>query len=258
MKSTKSSIIIVSVIVVAIIVSFIFLGSVVKPTVADNPLFLPVLISSALIDSVNPCAFSVLILTIAFLASLGMTRKKVLAVGGTYVAGIFVVYFLIGVGLLRAFDVFGIPHVLGKVGATILMLFGVAVILSYIFPNFPIKFKIPDSAHGRMAKLMSKASIPGTFLLGAFVAIFEFPCTGGPYLLVLGLLHDDSTIGIGLVYLVLYNLIFILPLIAVLLLASDPNLMDKAQKLKKNAAGKGKLAAGIAMIVLAFIIFLTN
>ena len=257
MKTAKTSIIIVSGVVLAIIVSFIFLGSVIRPEVANNPIFLPVLISSALVDSVNPCAFSVLILTIAFLASLGMTRKKVLAVGGTYIAGIFVVYFLVGVGLLRALDVFGAPHFLGKIGATILILFGISVILSYLFPSFPIKFKIPDSAHGPMAKLMSKASIPGTFLLGAFVALFEFPCTGGPYLLVLGLLHDKSTIGIGLVYLALYNLIFVLPLIAILLLASDPGLMSKAEQWKKMAAGKGKLVAGVAMILLALVIFWT-
>jgi len=146
---------------------------------------------------------------------------------------------------------------LGKIGATILILFGISVILSYLFPSFPIKFKIPDSAHGPMAKLMSKASIPGTFLLGAFVALFEFPCTGGPYLLVLGLLHDKSTIGIGLVYLALYNLIFVLPLIAILLLASDPGLMSKAEQWKKMAAGKGKLVAGVAMILLALVIFWT-
>lgn len=234
-----------------------FLGSVVRPEVASNPIFLPVLISSALVDSVNPCAFSVLILTIAFLASLGAARKKVLAIGGTYIAGIFAVYFMVGVGLLRALEIFGVPHVLGKIGATILILFGIAVILSHIFPSFPIKFKIPDSAHGRLAKLINKASIPGAFLLGVFVAIFEFPCTGGPYLLVLSLLHDKSTVGVGLVYLVLYNLIFILPLTAMLLLASDPLLMSKAEQWKKTAAGKGKLFAGIAMILLALVIFLT-
>lgn len=256
-KTAKSSIIIVLAIILAIVASFIFLGSVVRPEVANNPIFLPVLISSALVDSVNPCAFSVLILTVAFLASLGMARKKVLAIGGTYIAGIFAVYFMIGVGLLRALDVFGIPHFLGKIGAVILILFGISVVLSYIFPSFPIKFKIPDSAHGPMAKLMSKASFPATFLLGAFVALFEFPCTGGPYLLVLGLLHDKATVGIGFAYLILYNLIFILPLTAILLLASDQALMSRAEKWKKTAAGKGKLAAGIAMILLALVIFWT-
>ncbi|HEY9584337.1 MAG TPA: cytochrome c biogenesis protein CcdA [Candidatus Paceibacterota bacterium] len=258
MKDLTRSIIILLAVVLAISVSFLFLNNFSGQGGIDNPVFLPVLISSALVDSVNPCAFSVLILTVAFLASLGTNRRKVLSIGGAYVLGIFTVYFLIGLGLLRALDFFGAPHVLGKIGAVILVLFGVSVILSYLFPSFPIKFKIPDFIHGRFAKLISKASLPATFFLGVLVALFEFPCTGGPYLLVLGLLHDQSTIGIGLIYLLLYNLIFILPLIAILLLASDPALINKAEQWKKNAAGKGKLIAGTAMVILALIIFLSN
>ncbi len=257
MKTAKISIIIVVVVVLAIALSFFVVGNVARPEVATNPVFLPVLISGALVDSVNPCALSVLILTIAFLASLGVARKKVLSIGGSYIFGIFAVYFLIGVGLLRALEVFGVPHILGKVGAIILLFFGVAVILSHLFPSFPIKFKIPDSVHGTMAKMIGKASLPAALLLGAFVGIFEFPCTGGPYLMVLGLLHDKATVNIGVIYLVLYNIIFVLPLVTILLLASDPMLMAKAEKWKKTAAGKGKIVAGVAMILLAFVIFLT-
>src|SRR3989344_8936786 len=117
MKNTKTSIAIIVVVVLAIAVSFFIVGNISVVGGVTNPVFLPVLISGALVDSVNPCAFSVLILTIAFLASLGATRGRVLSMGGSYIAGIFGVYFLIGIGLLRAFDVFGVPHILGKVGA---------------------------------------------------------------------------------------------------------------------------------------------
>lgn len=258
MRTSRTSLIIIAVVILAIVVSFFIVGNVVSLETATNPVFLPVLIAGALVDSVNPCAFSILILTIAFLASLGAKRSKVLSMGGVYILGIFVVYFLIGIGLLRALDIFGVPHFLGKIGALILVLFGVSIILSYLFPSFPIKFKISDSAHGKMAKLINKASLPATFLLGAFVALFEFPCTGGPYLMVLGLLHDSAMVGIGIIYLILYNLIFILPLTVILLLASDPTLMNKAEQWKKTAAGKGKLVTGIVMILLALIIFLTN
>jgi cytochrome c biogenesis protein CcdA len=175
-----------------------------------------------------------------------------------YILGIFVVYLGIGLGLLKTFDVFGIPHFLGKIGAAILLIFGALNVLGYIFPNFPIKFKIPNATHGRLAKLISKATLPATFLMGALVALFEFPCTGGPYLLVLGLLHDGEKFGMGFLYLILYNVIFVLPLIVILLLASDKILMTQAEKWKKHAAGKGKLLGGLAMIILAFVIFLTS
>src|SRR3989344_1317270 len=56
---------------------------------------LPLVGVSALIDSINPCAFSILILTIAFLFSIGKMRTNILKIGGSYIAGIFFVYMLI-------------------------------------------------------------------------------------------------------------------------------------------------------------------
>ena len=61
---------------------------------------LPLVTVSALIDSVNPCAFSILILTIAFLIGLGTARGSILKIGGVYIAGLFIVYILIGLGIL--------------------------------------------------------------------------------------------------------------------------------------------------------------
>ena len=63
---------------------------------------LPLVIGSALVDSINPCAFSVLLLTVAFLFNLGRLRGRILTVGLAYIAGLFLVYLLIGLGLLQA------------------------------------------------------------------------------------------------------------------------------------------------------------
>ncbi|KKU56475.1 MAG: putative membrane protein, partial [Candidatus Amesbacteria bacterium GW2011_GWA2_47_11] len=59
-------------------------------------LTLPVITSAALIDSVNPCAISVLLLTIGFLLSLEKSRREILSIAGFYILGIFVTYILIG------------------------------------------------------------------------------------------------------------------------------------------------------------------
>ncbi|KKU93205.1 MAG: putative membrane protein, partial [Candidatus Amesbacteria bacterium GW2011_GWC1_48_10] len=59
-------------------------------------LTLPVITTAALIDSVNPCAISVLLLTIGFLLSLEKSRREILSIAGLYILGIFVTYILIG------------------------------------------------------------------------------------------------------------------------------------------------------------------
>lgn len=216
----------------------------------------PIVIIASLIDSINPCAFSVLILTIGFLVSLGQVRSEILKIGSAYILGIFGVYVLIGLGILQALSFLGVPHFMAKAGAMILIAVGLINVLNEFFPNFPIKFKIPKLAHGKIATLMEKSSTPTAFILGALVGMYEFPCTGGPYLLILGLLHDGQTFYSGLGYLLLYNLIFILPLIVILLIGSDKNLLAKVQSWKKGETRSMKYWGGLAMITLGIIIFL--
>lgn len=212
--------------------------------------------AAALVDSINPCAFGVLLLTIGFLLSIGKQKIEVIATGCFYILGIFIAYLLIGLGIMQALYFFNIPHFMSKLGAFIVIAVGAVSIIGELFPSFPIKFKIPRGAHTGMAALMSKASIPSAFVLGGFVGLVEFPCTGGPYLMILGLLHDAQTYLRGFLYLIFYNLIFISPLVVILVAASNERILQKVQSWKKNESGKMKLWGGVAAIALGIIILL--
>ncbi|MBI4119273.1 MAG: hypothetical protein HY456_00310 [Parcubacteria group bacterium] len=216
---------------------------------------LPLVGVAALIDSINPCAFSILILTIAFLFSIGKFRSGILKIGSSYIAGIFIVYMLIGLGILQTLHLFNTPHFMAKVGASLLIALGAINLINQFFPSFPIKLRIPHAAHRKMAELMEKGSIPTALLLGGLVGLCEFPCTGGPYLMVLGLLHDQATYLKGLGYLLLYNAIFILPLVIILLISSHEALLEKVKSWQQKESGLMRFGVGIAMIVLGVIIF---
>lgn len=217
---------------------------------------MPLLVVSALIDSINPCAFSILLLTIAFLFSLGKARHQILQIGGVYILGIYLVYLAIGLGILHAMHLFNTPHFMAKVGAALLILWGGVNVINEFFPAFPIKLRIPHAAHRQMAALMEKSSLPAAFLLGGLVGLCEFPCTGGPYLMVLGLLHDAATYLKGVGYLILYNLIFISPLVIILFIASDKQLVEKVQGWRKKETKAMRMGVGITMIALGIFIFL--
>ncbi|MBI4294304.1 MAG: hypothetical protein HY661_22725 [Betaproteobacteria bacterium] len=216
---------------------------------------LPLISVAALIDSINPCAFSILVLTIAFLLSIGKIRSSVLAIGSAYIFGIFFVYLLIGFGLLQTLHIFDTPHFMAKVGASLLVVLGLINVANEIFPAFPFKPRIPQAAHHKIAVLMEQASVPTAVVLGALVGLCEFPCTGGPYLMVLGLLHDRATYFTGVGYLFVYNLIFILPLVLILLIASDKALLGKVQDWQQSNRTMMRWGGGIAMISLGGIIF---
>ena len=216
---------------------------------------MPLVLVAALLDSVHPCSFSILLITIAFLFGMRFTRKKILQIGGTYIAGIFVAYFAIGLGILKTLNFFNVPHFMGKLGAILLIGFGVLNILNEFLPEFPIRLKLPSAAYVKMGKLTEQASIPAAFALGLLVGICQFPCMGGPYLMVIGLLHDHSTYFTGLGYLTIYNLILVLPLIAALWIAADKLVVEKVKEWKRNKMKGVRLWAGIIMIVLGFFIF---
>ncbi len=216
---------------------------------------LPLIGVAALVDSINPCAFSILLVTVAFLFSLGRLRSSVLEIGAAYILGIFVVYTLIGLGLMQVLHLFNTPHFMAKVGAVMLIGLGLVSLANHFVPQFPLKLRMPQLGHGRMAGLMEKASLPSAFLLGGLVGLCEFPCSGGPYLAVIGLLHDRATHGTGLGYLLLYNVIFILPLAIMLLVASDRALLASADAWKKRNTRAMRVWGGQAMIVLGLLIF---
>lgn len=218
-------------------------------------LLLPLITISALIDSINPCAFSILLVTIAFLFSVGKLRSNILIIGGVYIFGIFLAYLLIGLGILKALHLFGIPNFMGLVGAALLVLFGLVNIFEVLIPKFPQILHIPHSAHSKMADYIERASVPTAFFLGALVGVCEFPCTGGPYLMVLGLLHDSATYWRGFQYLLFYNLVFVSPLVIILLIASNEKLLNKFQEWQKRESRKERLIAGLAMVALGLLIY---
>ncbi len=224
-------------------------------TTNEHGFFLPVIIVSALIDSINPCAISILFLTITFLFSLGKNRKFVLLSGGAYILAIAIVYMLIGLGTLQALSLFNIPNVMAKIGALILLFYSIIGLINEFFPSFPIKLKIPDSTHKTFAKVISIGSIPAFLALGALVAMFEFPCTGGPYLFVLSLLHDYESFWRGFWYLIIYNFVFVLPLILILLFATNKIMAEKIDKLRRLETKKSRVILLLVLVIFGLIIF---
>lgn len=215
---------------------------------------MPTIITAALADSINPCAFSVLVLTVTFLFSLGKSRSYVLKIGLIYILGIFLAYLAIGLGMLQVLSILGVPRFMSKIGAGILIAWGGLNLADLFIPNFPIQLKIPDSLHAKIAILIHKAAAWPAFGLGVLVGLSEFPCTGGPYLLILGMLHDQARFWQGFWYLILYNLIFISPLVAILWSSSDSKLHDKVNAWRKSHGRQFEIISSIILVLMGLFI----
>jgi len=211
---------------------------------------LPAVITTGLLDSVNPCAFAVILLLIAFLFTLRKSRARVMFLGVVFIAMIFIVYFAIGLGLLGAVRLSDNPHFVARVGSWLLIALGAVNVIEYYFPRFPVKLHMPAAAHARTTELIRVASLPATIAAGVVVGLCTFPCSGGIYVSVITLLNAKTTLAWGVGYLALYNVIFVLPLIAILVAAGNLVTAKAWARWEREHAARLRLAFGVAMVAL--------
>ena len=217
---------------------------------------LPVVFTCALGDSINPCAIVTLLLFLIFMFALKKPKGFIFLLGSLYIFGIFLAYFLIGLGLLKTFHLFGTPHLIAKIMAGVALLIGIATLYEYFSKKRLKFFTIPPSIRLKFMDWAKKASPAAAFSLGVLVGICEFPCTGGIYLAITGLLATKVSYLAGLFWLLFYNIIFVLPLLAVLIFASRPLVADRILNWEEQKSQTSRLIVGIVMVALAILIWL--
>ncbi len=214
---------------------------------------LPIVIGAAAVDSINPCAFGVLIFLLAYLAKTVKKKIWMLINGLIYISAVFITYLLAGLILLPIIKEIRLFSVWGYVALGIVVtIAGLIEIKDYFFYEKWFSLKIFPGEVERIEKYVKKVSDkPATaFFLGVFVALVELPCTGAVYLAVLALM-SMSGVTIGNVwFLILYNLIFVLPLIIILFAVYKGISTDKFEQWRQKNKRLMRLITGIVLIAL--------
>ncbi len=225
----------------------------------EGEILFSAVLATGLLDGVNPCAFAVLLFFIAFLFTIQKTRHSISWMGITYIAAIYLTYFLIGLGLLKAFTISSAPHLMARVGAFLVIFLGAIHIKDYFFPNLPITVRVPKVGENAIVTWAYKATFPATIVLGFLVGLCTFPCSGGIYVATIGLLQSQATFYKGLGYLVLYNLMFVLPLVVMLAAASSKVMAGRLLHWERVWKGKmhifyGATMIGVGAVILAWFV----
>jgi len=249
---------------------------------AENPLrkffsFTPLtVIGAGLLDGINPCAFTVIVFFISFLALQGYRKRELAGVGLFFIFAVFVTYLLLGLGVFSffySFKGFWAARKIFNVGIGALSLaFGIMAIKDFL------KFKISGKTEGMSLQLPAAVKkqiqkviglgyrrdkgevlgapsgnmfkLAGTALVTGFlVSILEAVCTGQVYLPTITFVLKSTNVKLkAVVYLVLYNLMFILPLFVIFLCALMGTTSDDFTKFLK----KHFLLSKVLMAVLFF------
>ncbi len=221
-------------------------------TFSNMPMILLVA-ASGLIDGINPCAFAILLFFIGFLFTIRKTRVDILKVGLIYISALFTTYLFIGLGILQAVRMSGYPHLFVKIGAILLIVLGLVNVKDYFLPGKIFSLRIPRVSEKVLVKWAQKSTIPSSLILGVLVGLCEFPCTGGIYFAILGLLASNNVFAQGLFYLLLYNFMFVAPLLAILLVSSNKVIVNKLTEWRGLKKEQIKLMSGLLMMILGLL-----
>lgn len=226
---------------------------------------LPAVIVAAAVDGINPCAFTVLLLFItAMLATMqaggqgiNAIRVRLLSQGSIYIAAIFLTYLALGVGLLKTLDFFTREHLPARFGALAASLFGLWMLKDFFLPDLGWRLQAPPQV-GTMAREMAKkATVPALIVGGFLIGLCTVPCSGAVYLGVLSLLALQPSALLGYSYLVLYNLIFVLPLVIILIAASARPTLNRLAHWNLHHKEWVRLVLGGGVVVMGLLILAT-
>ena len=188
---------------------------------------------AGLVDGLNPCAFATLIFFVSYLTLSGRKGREILMVGAVFTLGVFLAYLVVGLGFYKVLDLLGdLLTTVGRwvYGLTALLCAGLAVFSFLDFLkarrgeigdmalNLPHSLRIRINAVIRSGR-KSRAFIAGAFVTGIVVSFLELACTGQVYLPTIVFVISQPAMRVrALLFLVLYNLLFILPLVVVFFL----------------------------------------
>ena len=206
-------------------------------------------------DSVNPCSIAVLTaMLLAILTYNPEKKRKVILAGLAFTASVFVMYLIYGLVIIRFFQ---LVQALASIRTILYKILGIAAMVVGLY-NIKEFLEGNSACHvvPQIGKLLSKITSPkGAFTIGALVTIFLLPCTIGPYVICGGILSTLSLLK-TLPWLVLYNFVFVLPMVAVILVvyfgfSTVENVSGwQAKNIKYLNLGSGLIifALGLAMI----------
>ena len=221
---------------------------------------------AGLIDGINPCAFATIIFFVSYLAISRRERGALLAVGLAFTAGVFIAYLLVGLGAMRLLQWASTMRTVGLVlyglmAASCFVLAGISVhdyLLARRGRLGDMRLNLPEQLRERIhlrIRSSRRAFVGTAFVSGMFISILELACTGQVYLPTISFVVGIPEMRVSAVlYLLLYNVFFIVPLLVVLLLTAYGVSAKRFQSWFERNAAMTKLMMAVLFLLLGLLL----
>jgi cytochrome c biogenesis protein CcdA len=232
--------------------------------------FRPVVVALAgLVDGINPCAFVTLVFFISLLSFLKKSKREIFLVGLFFSISVFLTYMVLGFGILRAIKVFSVDQGIAWY-LTLGMAVATFILAAYSFIDFvryrktgsakDISLKLPHKIRLIINRLISTRMRKGHLVLGAIalgfvISLLEALCTGQVYLpTIMYVLQGETMMIRAMMYLVLYNVMFIVPLLVVFAMTYYGVSSETISGFFTRNIGLSKLIMSIVFLLLGLVL----
>jgi cytochrome c biogenesis protein CcdA len=217
-----------------------------------------IVLLAGLLAGFNPCLLAVM----AFLASVTISssgsRRDMLAIVGGFCAGIFTTYMIAGIGFLKTVSF--VPETKGSIILFMSVLIGLLGVW-HIYDAYSLRrhsvstFRTPGSLVTFMSQMHGKNTLLLSFLAGGIFSLVKAPCVGAVYLSILDLLVTRVNLLEGAVYLLIYNLGVVLPVIVLGVLLAFGLSPETVMEFKEKRRSEIRFVTGVVLIVLALLLY---
>jgi cytochrome c biogenesis protein CcdA len=231
-----------------------------------SPVALVLLVTAAgLLDGLNPCAFSTLLLyvgTVFGLVERAAVGADPLAVRRTllrfilpYIAMLFLVYFAFGAGLTLLGHAVppGIATLVIKLMGAVLAIWGLLILAEAFFPSRHLTPSMPQAMARLLHRFGKTATVSAGVVSGGLFGLCAIPCSGAVYLAVLAIVARlDRPAGIGLLF--LYNVFYLTPIVIVAAVATRRSVLQAVSRLFIRVRQPLHWIAGILVLGIGLVI----
>ena len=228
-------------------------------------------VTAGLIDGVNPCAFATIVFLISYLSLAGRTGRELIYVGVAFTVAVFATYFLVGLGIFKVIHSLGIFSVLSRMVYLLAagLAFALGVVSLYDFvavkrgKEAKAKLQLPSFLKTRIHATIRKSARSETFVLAAFgagaiVSFLELECTGQVYLPTISFVVGVPELRRhAILYLVVYNILFIFPLVVVFALAYFGRTWEQFAGVMTRQLGAVKIVTALLFFALGGLLLAT-
>ncbi len=242
------------------------------------------LIAVGLIDGINPCAVTVIVFFMSFLAFQGYRKREIVVIGLIFIFSVYLTYVLIGLGIFQfLYKLQGfwlLTKIINITVGVISIIFSIYALYDFIQykktkSTDDMLLSLPKGIKNQIHKVIGShyrahnQPRDATFkkhllklalsalITGFLVSVLEAVCVAKIYLPTIIFVLKTTNLKLkALSYLLLYNLLFILPLFVIFIFALFGTTSERFSAILKGHLGTIKILMGVMFLGLGLFLIL--